>query len=80
MKNTFKDFIIAVLIVAVITAALVFYIRSVSTHKEEPLVPYRGDKFSMYIEDTTGTVEWNEKLDTVYTDDYGITHVEYENK
>lgn len=82
MKNTRKDFIIVFLITVLMLCMVAYpYIKSKALAVNEPPMVYEDFKvITMYLEDTTGTIDWNEKVDTIYTDDYGITHVKYKNQ
>ena len=78
MKIPRKDFIIVFLITAVMICTTVYpYIRIKNQPKEKLSFTPHYKKFILYLEDTVGTVDWNETVDTVYKDNYGITYVKY---
>lgn len=63
-------------LIAVISMTVI--LLSSSPTDEQFQMEYKPFKvFTMPLPDSTDYVEWKEEIDTVYTDDYKLTHVKF---
>ena len=66
---------VVIIVICCVYAYIVRPINNVKRVKSNIEIGYKP--FSMYIENTKGTLEWNEQKVSDYVDDYNLRHVHY---
>lgn len=68
---------ITVIALIALTAVATIMVKINSRKRQIPMAYQPFKVFAMATPDSADYVEWKEEVDTVYTDDYNLTHVKF---